>query len=52
MATKSFKTNIPQLIARLSGNLYNDPFIAIRELLQNANDACILAEGLYGAPRP
>jgi Histidine kinase-, DNA gyrase B-, and HSP90-like ATPase len=49
MATKQFRTNIPELITRLSSSLYNDPFIALRELLQNANDACILAEGLYGA---
>ncbi len=51
MATKQFKTNIPELIKKLGRNLYNDPFIAIRELLQNANDACILAEGLYGAQK-
>ncbi len=51
MVQKSFKTNIPQLIMKLGGNLYNDPYIAARELLQNANDACVLSEGLLGRPK-
>ncbi|MEU0396603.1 ATP-binding protein [Streptomyces sp. NPDC006208] len=51
MARYGFETNIPELTRRLGLNLYNDPTISLRELLQNANDACILAEGLLGAPK-
>jgi HSP90 family molecular chaperone len=51
MTTHSFETNIPELIRRLGINLYNDALVAARELIQNANDACILAEGLLGNPK-
>jgi molecular chaperone HtpG len=51
MSRQQFETNIPSLIRRLGLNLYNDPMVAVRELLQNANDACILSEGLHGSPR-
>jgi molecular chaperone HtpG len=51
MTREGFETNIPELIRRLGLNLYNDPTISLRELVQNANDACILAEGMLGAAR-
>ena len=52
MATEhQFETNIPQLIQRLGVNLYNDRFVCIRELIQNASDACLIAEGALGAGR-
>ena len=48
MTERAFATNVPDLIQRLGHSLYNDPFIAVRELVQNANDACLLADGLHG----
>ena len=45
MSLHNFETNIPELICKLGINLYNDPMVVIRELVQNANDACIIAEG-------
>jgi molecular chaperone HtpG len=51
MKTHQFETNIPQLIQRLGVNLYNDKFICLRELVQNASDACLIAEGALGAQK-
>lgn len=51
MTRKAFETNIPELTRRLGLNLYNDPMVAIRELTQNANDACILGEGFHALGR-
>lgn len=49
--THQFETNIPQLIQRLGMNLYNDKFVCLRELVQNASDACLIAEGTLGLGR-
>ena len=51
MSNHQFETNIPELIGRLGVNLYNDPYICVRELVQNASDACLIAEGLLGKER-
>jgi HSP90 family molecular chaperone len=47
----SFETDISALITRLSANLYNDKFTCLRELVQNASDACLIAEGTLRAAR-
>src|SRR6266571_4422537 len=34
--------NLPGVIKILGESLYSDPSVAVRELLQNANDSCVI----------
>ena len=45
MKKQLFSTDLKRLTEILAINLYSDPFVPIRELLQNANDACLMREG-------
>ena len=36
--------NLPGVIKTLGTSLYSDPSVSIRELLQNANDTCIVRQ--------
>jgi HSP90 family molecular chaperone len=47
--TKHWRADIPGLVQRLSTSLYPVHLVALRELIQNANDACLLADGLHAA---
>jgi molecular chaperone HtpG len=40
----NLKINLPNLIRTLGEYLYSDPNVALRELLQNAHDSCVVAE--------
>lgn len=45
--------NLPGMIKILGENLYSDPSVAIRELLQNANDSCVIRKEVdANAPDP
>lgn len=39
--------NLPGVIKTLGKNLYSDPAVSFRELLQNAHDACVIREQQY-----
>lgn len=45
MQESLFSTDLQRLTEILAVNLYDDPFVPIRELLQNANDACLIRQG-------
>src|SRR5437762_698779 len=36
--------NLPGVVKTLGESLYSDPSVSVRELLQNANDACIVRQ--------
>lgn len=45
--------NLPGIIKMLGESLYSDPTVAIRELIQNANDTCVVRKALDpNAPHP
>lgn len=41
MSTGTFQVDFEHLIRLLAENLYSDPNVAIRELIQNASDSCV-----------
>jgi Molecular chaperone, HSP90 family len=43
-ATGLMRINLPGVIKMLGESLYSDPSVAIRELIQNANDTCIVRQ--------
>jgi len=43
-ATGQMRINLPGVIKMLGESLYSDPSVAIRELIQNANDTCIVRQ--------
>lgn len=45
MREELFSTDLKRLTEVLAINLYDDPFVPVRELLQNANDACLIRQG-------
>ncbi len=45
MQESLFSTDLQRLTEILAVNLYDDPFVPVRELLQNANDACLIRQG-------
>lgn len=51
--TGQMQINLPGVIKMLGESLYSDPSVAIRELIQNANDTCIVRQAQDpAAPRP
>jgi len=52
-ATGQMRINLPGVIKMLGESLYSDPSVAIRELIQNANDTCIVRQAKDPhAPQP
>ena len=42
MAQHEIKINLPGLLKMLGSNIYAEPDVAVREMLQNAHDTCII----------
>ncbi|MEO0248110.1 MAG: ATP-binding protein [candidate division WOR-3 bacterium] len=52
-STGQMRINLPGVIKMLGESLYSDPSVAIRELIQNANDTCIVRRAVdSNAPPP
>lgn len=52
-STGQMRINLPGVIKMLGESLYSDPSVAIRELIQNANDTCIVRKAVDpNAPPP
>lgn len=44
MAQHEIKINLPGLLKMLGGNIYAEPDVAVREMIQNAHDTCIIRQ--------
>jgi molecular chaperone HtpG len=44
--------NVPGIIRTLGESLYSDPNVSVRELIQNANDTCIVRQAEEGTNAP
>lgn len=42
MAKHEIKINLPGLLKMLGSNIYSEPDVAVREMIQNAHDTCII----------
>ncbi|GAA5530611.1 ATP-binding protein [Herpetosiphon gulosus] len=52
MSTGTFQVDFEHLIRLLAENLYSDPHVAIRELIQNASDSCVRRLAQHGVFQP
>ena len=44
MAQHEIKINLPGLLKMLGSNIYAEPDVAVREMIQNAHDTCIIRQ--------